>query len=215
MIRLIDILKEVQQDQQVDEGWKDVALGTAMTAASVFGGAKAQSKIPTDKPAITTTKQGTSVDGIIGKYTSQFRFPGAFLKDLNAGTIKNLGTEGNDALTSIRGTGVDKTDMDQWNRFVDWMEKEGYSGKTDMNHIEYSNKVLNQYRKEHPEFWIKDTNDIKTVQKIIKDYRTYTISSWLKGGMQIDMPVAGGGRVSPKNQQDVERVMKNYMMWAK
>lgn len=54
------LVEQIQQEQLDEAGFKDIALGAAMAASSLFGGdAKAQSKIPTDKPAITaaaTTK---------------------------------------------------------------------------------------------------------------------------------------------------------------
>jgi hypothetical protein len=228
MIRLIDILKEVQQDQQVDEGWKDVALRTAMTAASVFGGAKAQSKVPTDKPAITTTKQGTSVDGIIGQFTSQFKFPKAF--DTTGGVITDLGFEGNTALRKLRSYSPAK--MKQWNKFRDWMHTtvgpsgKVYAGDTAMDHANYSRAALDRYKKEvDPNFFIKwlptekKSADVEEIQDIIKAYRVYTVADWksgdgtAKGGHSI---IAFGPKhMDPKNPDDVKRVDSNYMMWAK
>lgn len=46
--------------QQLNEGWKDIALGAAMTGASLFGGDKAQAQTQDqDKPqAVQATTQG-------------------------------------------------------------------------------------------------------------------------------------------------------------
>ena len=49
MIKLMPIVEQIQQEQLEEAGVKDIALGAAMAASSLFGGAKAQSKIPTDK----------------------------------------------------------------------------------------------------------------------------------------------------------------------
>ena len=60
MIKLTDLVKEIQEEQQMKEGWKDIALGTAMTAATMLGGgnASAQKSMPVDnKPAISQTAQ--------------------------------------------------------------------------------------------------------------------------------------------------------------
>lgn len=61
MIKLIDLVEEIQQDRLEEKGVKDIALGAAMAASSMFGGAKAQSKIPTDQPAITKSVSQTNI----------------------------------------------------------------------------------------------------------------------------------------------------------
>ena len=53
MIKLMPIIEQIQQEQLEEAGVKDIALGAAMAASSIFGGAKAQSKIPTDTSTIT------------------------------------------------------------------------------------------------------------------------------------------------------------------
>jgi len=54
MIKLMPIVEQIQQEHQLDElSAKKAATVAAIAASSIFGGAKAQSKIPTDKPAIT------------------------------------------------------------------------------------------------------------------------------------------------------------------
>ena len=218
------IVEQLQQEQLDELGVKDIALGAAMTAASIFGGANAQSKIPTDKPSVTvsSTRTGTQVDGINGSFTSQFRFPKAFLKDLNTGKIQNLGFEGNEALSKINASGITITQMEEWNKFVEWMKSKGLSGSKQMDHILFSEDALKQYKTENPTFWIKDSNDIKKVQGCIKAYRVYTIGIWklgvdnaIKKGYQ---PVAiefGSKEMDHNNPEDVKRVDSNYMIWAK
>jgi len=61
MIKLMPIVEQLQQEQLNELGVKDIALGAAMAASSIFGGAKAQSKIPTDKPAITATSTQSTI----------------------------------------------------------------------------------------------------------------------------------------------------------
>ena len=63
MIKLMPIVEQIQQDQLEEAGVKDIALGTAMAASSMFGGgAKAQAKLPTDKPAITQQASTTKTN---------------------------------------------------------------------------------------------------------------------------------------------------------
>ena len=61
MIKLMPIVEQIQQDQLEKAGVKDIALGAAMAASSIFGGAKAQSKIPTDQPTITATSTQSAI----------------------------------------------------------------------------------------------------------------------------------------------------------
>lgn len=214
MIKLIDLLKEVEA-QQVEEDWKSKLAGGMMAAASVFGSgdtAKAQSKAPVD--TVQQARQGTSVDGIVGQYTSQFKFPPAFLQDLNSGTVKNLGVDGNQALDDAKkllGSDAVKK-MEEWNKFVDWLKKSGYSGNKEMDHVEFSQDKLDQYKKINPDFWIEDRNDIRAVQKAIKDYRTYTIAMWQINKGDIGL---GGKDMDENNPEDVKAVQDRYMKWAK
>lgn len=49
MIKLIDILNEVSSQRELEEiGIKDIGIGAAMTAASIFGGVKSQTVTPTN-----------------------------------------------------------------------------------------------------------------------------------------------------------------------
>jgi len=61
MIKLMPIVEQIHQEQLEEAGFKDVALGALATIGSMVGGAKAQSKIPTDKPAITTTSTQSAI----------------------------------------------------------------------------------------------------------------------------------------------------------
>ena len=240
MIKLADLLREVEetptsQEQDViddllgslDEGMFDTLLAKAksyakkgLLTAAVLAALMAAPQLSVAQKGelkdiaqtTMTTMKGTSVDGIVGQFTSQFKFPNAFLKDLDAGTTKDLGTQGNEAMSSIRGSKIGKVEMDQWNDFVSWMKEKGYSGKAEMDHVDFSGKVLNDYRKAHPDFWIKNANDIKTVQKLIKDYRTITIAQWMNNKAIINI---GNVKADPSNPQDIDSVMTSYMRWAK
>lgn len=234
MIKLVDLLNE---DNQIEEaGVKDIALGAAMAASSIFGGAKAQSKIPTDKPAITQQANigninpkfwindtndiksiqkvikayrlysianwkkgkedikmsgqemdpnkpedvsrvgknymlwclGTSEDGKNGKFTSQFEFPGAFLKDLNSGKVSDLGLEGNDILSLVNSSQLSVMQMAEWNNFVKWMKDKGYSGKEDMDHVDFRDNVLQQYKGQVKEHKMTKQELREAIRKIIK-----------------------------------------------
>lgn len=44
MIKLTDLLIEIHQEQQLEEGWKENIIAAAIAASSIFGGAKGQTK---------------------------------------------------------------------------------------------------------------------------------------------------------------------------
>jgi len=244
MIKLMDLLLEVKlspkeqeqykqalailQDETLDEGIKDslkkLGLSAAVIAAlmaspqlsqaqkSVVGDLKAQTTMT------TTTRTGTDVDGINGYFTSQFEFPAAFLKDLNSGNIKNLGLSGNESLSKVNESGLSTKQMTEWNNYVKWMKSKGYSGNKQMDKSGFSEDVLEQYKKETPGFWVKNSNDIKKVQTVLKGYRLYTIGIWKLG---TDTAIKKGFTpvnimdLNPSKSEDVKRVESNYMPWAK
>jgi len=178
-----------------------------------------------DKPSITVsdTATGTQVDGKNGKFTSQFAFPKAFLINLNTGKIKNLGLDGNNVLQQINQAKVSVNQMAEWNNFVGWMSSKGYSGSSKMDQTKFSENVLEQYRKENPNFWIKDSNDIKRIQDVIKAYRQYVIAIWKlgeeaaikKGFTTIADIELGGVKQNPKSPEEVKQVELRFMPWAK
>ena len=243
MIKLVDLLKEIQEERQsiaeieellgrslteaeleelnLKRAARNLGAGLAFTAATLGGGAKAQSKIPTDKPVITVsdTRTGTDVDGINGYFTSQFEFPTAFLKDLNSGKVTNLNLQGNDALQKVNDKKIITIkQMAEWNNFVKWMKSKGYSGTKQMNNIKFSEGVLNEYRQENPGFWVKDGNDIKKVQTVLKAYREYTISVWklgINGAVKAGFNPLSIEKKDSTNPKDIKWVEDHYMSWAK
>jgi hypothetical protein len=132
---------------------------------------------------------GTSDDGILGQYTSQFKFPNARLETDNK--IIQLGLEDNKTLDII--SNFDKGKMNQWNKFVDWMVASKIDGKKISGNPELDKDstigmdVVRAY-KETPagkNFWVNDGDDIKEVQRYIKAYRDYTIASWKAGAKNL------------------------------
>jgi hypothetical protein len=229
----------ILQDETLDEGIKDSLKKLGLSAAvimalmaspqlslaqkAIVNDLKAQTTQTISSPSsVSDTRTGTDVDGINGLFTSQFEFPTSFLKNLNSGKIKNLGYEGNEALQKVNEAGISVQQMAQWNNFKKWMVSKGYSGNKKMDNLKYSNDVLKEYKQENPGFWVKDTNDIKKVQTVIKAHRLYTIGVWklgydgaLKNGFNpLDIEV-GGKNMDPSSPEDVKRVNSNYMPWAK
>ena len=100
--------------QQWREG-KAQIVGVEYSKASPEERAQIESKF---MAAVPKTEQ----DGKNGQFTSQFRFPGAFLKDLNSGEVLNLGIEGNKLMGQAAGNLITVDQMKEWNSFVEWMK---------------------------------------------------------------------------------------------
>ena len=65
--------------------------------------------------------------------------------------------------------------MKQWNEFQSWLKEKGYAGDKKMNHKAFSQAALDEYRRSHPDFWIKGSDEITKVQPAVKLYRTVTL----------------------------------------
>ena len=207
-------------------------LLTATVVAALVASPKLSSaqKAQVEDLAPTTTtaakvKTGTSVDGILGQYTSQFKFPRAYDTTKSGGRI-DLGFEGNEALKQL--TSFDTTKMNQWNHFVQWMKTHQIDGKVISGNPVLDTdstlgwEIIDAYKAAkdgNKKFWVKDDHDLKTVQSLIKAYRTYTMADWkagakdpkkyMHGGIKLDRPM------DPNNPEDVKRVEVEYMRWAR
>ena len=171
---------------EINEGWKEALLAGAILLSTTGKGASKTIDV-TKNDADTTLsskKIGTSVDGIIGEWTSKFIFPGSSFREIEkviGKTVKdttvNTGIEGNNLLMK-KFSRIGAEDMKAWNDFVEWMKTKGYSGNPQMNHRKFSETVLAEYTADNPDFWVKDSNDVKIVQRVIKAYRADIIAKW-------------------------------------
>lgn len=208
------ILSYNEFNQEINEGWKENLFAGAISLMSLTTGkidAQTTTKVP--NTIDTTVKKGTQVDGVIGEFTSIFRFPGHLHGDkdkpgfnFSSKDFKDLGVEKNDLLKSLSDLTINQ--MNQWNDFQDWMVQKGYSGSKDMNHKKFSQAVLDEYKMTHKDFWIKSEEDVKKVQKSIKGYRLTIIEKWKKGLASVS--VDNGKTTIPYSPQ-AEAL---YMPWA-
>lgn len=224
--KAVEILQGETLDESVTTALKKLGLNAAIIAAlmvtpELTSAQKAPvQSIAKEVPGADAKKSptGTSVDGILGQYTSQFKFPKSFVHDLNTGAIVNAGFTGNKLLKRVQD--FDTVKMQQWNDFVDWMKASKIGGKTISGNPVLDTdstlgaEVLRVYRNtpEGKNFWVKDGGDIKKVQSFIKDYRKVTVADWERGAGKIEL---SGQDMDPKNPEHVKRVQANYMKWAK
>jgi len=100
----------------------------------------------------------TSVDSIVGQYTSQYTFPIdridtlKFIQKVNGRITKNdssvVKSINQTTANTIGDQGVSITQAKEWNKFVDWARKKGYSGNPGMDRTGADFKVVNEYIKE-------------------------------------------------------------------
>lgn len=224
MIKLIDLIKEIEQDKLDELGFKDVALGAMMAASTIGAKAGTTSNTPIKQQTTQTSQDSsrtiTPVDGIIGSITSQFKFqnPNRTLTTMSAATkgkpsvaTTKVTPMGFEEIQKFLNTPISPGQMKEWNAFVDWMKSKSYSGSTKMDHNDFDKDVIAQYKDEvNPNFWINNSDDIKRVQQAHKDYRENTIKTWKIGKMSIEL---NGEKMVP-GKDDV-RVDKEYLNLAK
>jgi hypothetical protein len=75
----------------------------------------------------------------------------------------------------------------QWNGFVDYLEKTGYKGSSQLDNRNTSigSKLIEQYRKANPSFTLTYDN-IKDVQQDLQDYRSQMVDGYKKGKIVVD-----------------------------
>ena len=204
-------LDEFSLNQELDEGWKENLMIGAFTVLSLIGGkahAQEQDQL-VEKPKIATSGRiGTQVDGIIGQFTSQFKFPDFYLDDEPHKIFKDFDIEGNKIMMNIINKRLSVKHMHDWNDYTEWLKSKHYAGDPKMDHFEYSNKTLGEYKKDvDPEFWIKSESEIKKVQAAIKDYRVFVVNMWKSGKTEIKI---NGKYVKYSKDAD-----KYFMTWAR
>lgn len=119
-----------------------------------------------------------------------------------------MGFEGNESLKLIKDSTLTIKNMEEWNKFVEWMKTNGYSGNKSMDNIRFSDDVLKTYKQQNSNFWIKSNADIKKIQTAIKGYRKYLIAMWKKGKKVINI---SGKELKPG--VDDNRI-DSFMVWA-
>ena len=130
---------------------------------------------------------GTSDDGVLGQYTSQFVFPGTWAWKGDDALAKQ-GIETNKSLSKI--SKLDQKHMKAWNKFVEWMKEEGkLNGKKISGNSELDNDpsigqdVIDYYRSlpGNGDFFVKGKKEIIQVQQNIIAYRAQTVDDWKAG----------------------------------
>lgn len=233
MIKLTDLLKEIEQDRIDELGAKDALIGLAALAG--VGGMKAQAAAPKAPTAITqtdtTTRTYTKEDGIIGSVTSTLKFPLSIKTTINIhpatrGVAQTSDTtrefKGFDNFNKLVGTsGINSTQMGQWNDFVDWLQSNGLSGSIKMDKGGFDKKVLGFYKEKHPDFWINGEDEITEVQQLFKQYRENSIAAWENPQKAIRLGIKPGGiiidgkKMDPTNPDDVKTVKNQWMRQVK
>lgn len=89
--------------------------------------------------------------------------------------------------------------MKAFNEYTDYLAQRGLSGNPQMNHIQFSNSVFDEYKKANPSTPL--TQDwIKPIQQEIHKYRNFSIEEIKSGKSKVV------GEIKPD--------YSNYMQWA-
>jgi hypothetical protein len=223
----------ILQDETLDEGIKDklkkLGLSATVIAALLASPQLTQAqKSPLEDLAKQTTttvtpkRVGSSVDGIVGEYTSRYMFP---LKSsdtltsvtkLNGEVIASSQTGEKTAhkmtIATAAKHGLSIDQMKQWNNFIQWMKSKEYAGSSKMNNTAYSWGIVDEYVADgHPDFWVEDEDDVKAVQAALQEERAKIIEQWKAGGKGAPGIKIGGKVMNPNNPEDVATVEKEFM----
>jgi len=252
MIKLIDLLKEIQHNQhQITEienilgrplteselneldlkrAAKNLAVGTALGAATMFGSPKASAQT-TQPTSISTVKPSAKKTVLINSDSlNQFKFSQEFIDNwlyhfdpqrpipdsaIMIQNLKSLQAINKNYPTTKKSERNWEDYFYDWNNFVDWMKEKGYQNK------EIDQNILDEYNKVNPEFFIKSLKGLNKLINIVKGYRNFTMSIWKLGSEAyesdrelIDISI-NGSKMDPSNPSDVKTVENDYMSWAK
>lgn len=94
---------------------------------------------------------------------------------------------------------INNTIMNEWNKFIFFLEKEGVSGSEKMNNIEFSKNMFNKYKKENPNSPLTYEHTY-SIQKEIRNYRNESIERMKKGEIQ--------------KAEDIKDDYSNFMPWV-
>lgn len=166
MIKLVTLLKEIQEERQsiaeieellgrslteaeleeldLKRAARNLGAGALFTAASVLGGNKAQA-------ANAPTKDSTVKTQTVAKTQSS----------------------------------ISSQEKNTWNTFHKWLESKGYAGNDKMNNDAFREKVLNQYKKETG-VNAPDTNFVKELQQYQIDSRNDIIKNVEAGKASVE-----------------------------
>lgn len=69
---------------------------------------------------------------------------------------------------------IDNKTREEWNKYVDFLEKKGLKGHPSLDHDDLSNRMLDEFKKENPNT-ILDRNMIIPIQQDFSKYRDYAL----------------------------------------
>ncbi len=157
MIKLADLINEIEQDKLEEAGWKDLVAAVGLTAATILGGgAKAQSTAPADINTMKTQTIPNLPKWQAEKYvdTKVMKDWNKFVKWLSETTVEDLSKY---ITTEYEGSGK-------------------LAGNKIMNHEDYSDAVLEVYTKVFDKSSSLSKKLIIPIQSQIRDYRNYLIN---------------------------------------
>jgi hypothetical protein len=110
--------------------------------------------------------------------------------------------------------------MKSYNEFIKWLDSKGYKGSTKLDNTDFRLKVLNDYVKDHPGFFIDpSTSDkdgsievVKKIQNILKVYRAFLIKQASQGESEITV---GGKKLNLTSPNSSDwSLVPQFMSWA-
>lgn len=75
---------------------------------------------------------------------------------------------------------IDNTTRQAWNDYISWLDKKGLKGNPALDHNDLGGKMIDEYRKEHPDTPIT-REMVVPIQKEFQNYRQWAINQIQNG----------------------------------
>lgn len=156
MIRLLNILKEVQTETKIKA--IEAKLGRSLTEAEL-------EELNLKRAALAGLTAATLG---LGGLKGQAQTPKEPTPIVQQATSK-----------------ISTQDKQDWDKFQKWLEDNDYAGDTQMDKDAFRKNVLSQYEKQNPGTKVTDTNFVKKIQDYMINYRNSLIAKDKKGEVDL------------------------------
>lgn len=77
-------------------------------------------------------------------------------------------------------TDVSNKLREDWNKYIDWLEKKGYKGSPALDKNDFGGKMIDMYRRENPQTTVS-RETIKPIQQEFSKYRDWSLDQVKQG----------------------------------
>jgi hypothetical protein len=117
----------------------------------------------------------------------------------NGATIDDSGKKSNKISVVKKDMSINYGIMNAWNHFINFLQKEGLSGSSKMNNVDFSKSIFDKYKKLNPSSVLTYDHTF-SIQKAIRNYKEESIDKMKSGEI--------------KKSDDIKDDYSNFMPWV-